>query len=64
MSIANSNEYFVLILYTCINYNPPMNCLEFVRIKLQMVDFSPFLFAEIEKIFENFVRSDEYLQDQ
>ena len=28
-----------------------------------MVD-SPFLFAQIDKIFENFVRPDEYLQHQ
>ena len=36
----------------------------FIRIKFKMVDFSPFLFAQIYKIFENFVRPDEYLQHQ
>ena len=29
-----------------------------------MVNFSSFLFAQIDKIFENFVRPDEYLQHQ
>ena len=24
MNISNTNEYLFLILYTCINYNPPM----------------------------------------
>ena len=35
--------------------------LSFIRLKFKMVNFSPFLFAEIDMIFENFVRPDEYL---
>ena len=34
----------------------------FVRIKFIMDDLSPFLFAQIDKIFENVVRPNEYLQ--
>ena len=36
----------------------------FVRIKLKMADLSPFLLSQIDKIFENFVRPDEYIQHQ
>ena len=36
----------------------------FVRIKFKIADLSPFLFSQIAKIFENFVRPDEYLQHQ
>ena len=35
-----------------------------VRIKFKMADLLPFLFAQIDKIFENVVRPDEYLQHQ
>ena len=33
----------------------------FIRIKFKMADLSSFLFAQIDKIFENVVRPDEYL---
>ena len=59
MNISNTNEYWFPILYICIYYNPPSN-----PVKFKMVDFSSFLFAQIYKIFENFVRLDEYLQHQ
>ena len=36
----------------------------FVMIKFKIVNFSSFLFAQIDKIFENCVRPDEYLQHQ
>ena len=29
MNISNTNEHFFPILYTCINYNPPMNPVNF-----------------------------------
>ena len=29
MHISNTNEYFFPIIYTCINYNPPMNPVKF-----------------------------------
>ena len=64
MNISNTNAYFFLIAYTCINYKPPMNPLKLFRIKFKRVDFSSFLFAQIDKIFENFVRPDKYLQHQ
>ena len=35
-----------------------------VRIKFKMVDLSLFVFAQIDKIFENVVSPDEYLQHQ
>ena len=38
------------------------NTLDKTIIKFKMVDFSLFLFAQIDKIFENFVRLDEYPQ--
>ena len=37
MNISNTNEHFIRILYTCI--------------KFKMDDLSPFLFAQIDKIF-------------
>ena len=33
----------------------------FVRIKFKIADLSPFLLAQIDKIFENFFHPDEYL---
>ena len=36
----------------------------FVRIKFKIADLLTFLFAQIDKIFENVVRPDEYLQHQ
>ena len=62
--IHYTNAYLFPIFYTCKIYICPMNPENFVRIKFKMVDFSPFLFAQIDKIFENFVRPDEYLQHQ
>ena len=64
MNISYNNENVFAILYTCINYNPSMNHLRFVMIKFKMADLSLFLFAEIDKIFENFVRPNEYLLHQ
>ena len=122
INIFNTNEHFFPILYTCINYYPPMNPVKFrldqihngrllaifvcsnwpniwknwmsrwisptpmhissrysthalniillwilwsfFRIKFKMADLLPFLFAQIDKIFENFVRPDEYLKHQ
>ena len=62
MDISNCNEYVFPILYTCIYYNLPMSPLQFLFwIKFKMADLSPFLFAQIDKIFENVVRPDEYL---
>ena len=39
----------------------PWILLNYVRIKFIMADLSPFLFAPIDKIFENFVCPDVYL---
>ena len=51
MNISNTNEHFLPILYTCINYNPPMNPVQF-RLE-QIDDLLPFLLSQIDKIFEN-----------
>ena len=37
MNISNTNEHFFPILYTCINYYPPMNPVKFRRDKIQNV---------------------------
>ena len=42
----------------------PWILLSVVRIQFKMADLSQFLFAQIDKLFENFVRPDEYLQHQ
>ena len=34
MNISNTNEHFFPILYTCINYKPPMNPVEFCPDKI------------------------------
>ena len=125
MNISNTNEHFFPILYTCINYYPPMNPVKLsldqihngwliaifvcsnwqniwkiwpsrwisptpmhisswysthalnmlntillwilwsvVRIKFKIADLLPFLFAQIDKIFENIVHPDKYRQHQ
>ena len=64
MHISNTNEYLFLTLYTCMDHNPPMNLVKFCQDQNKMVDFFSFLFAQIDKIFENFVRPDDYLQHQ
>ena len=64
MNISKTNEYFFPILSSCIYYNPPMNHVKFRQDQIKMADLSPFLFAQIDKIFENVVPLDEYLQHQ
>ena len=53
-------RYFTYALTTI----PTWILWSFVRIKFKIVDFSSFLLAQIDKLFENFVRPDEYLQHQ
>ena len=60
----NTNEYFFPILYTCIYYNSPMNPVKFCQDQIQNGRLIAFLFAQIDKIFENVVRPNEYLQHQ
>ena len=64
MNICNTNEYFFPILYTCINYNPPMNPVKCRPDQIQNGRLISILFAQIDKIFENFVRPDAYLKHQ
>ena len=45
-------------------YNPPMNPVKCCQDQIQNGDLSPFLFAQIDKIFENVVGPDEYIQHQ
>ena len=58
--LPNTNDYFFPILYTCIYYIFARIMWRFFRIKFKMADLSLFLFAQIDKIFENFVRLDKY----
>ena len=64
MHISNTNEYFFPILYTCINFNPPMNPVKCCPDQIQNGRLIAILFAQIDIIFENFVRPDAYLQHQ
>ena len=41
-----------------------MNSVKFRQDQIKIANLSSFLFAQIHKIFENFVRPDEYLQHQ
>ena len=53
-------QYFIHALTTIL----PWILWSFVRIKFKMLDFSPFLFAQFDKTFKNFVRLDKDLQHQ
>ena len=64
MNISNTNEYFFPILYTCINYNPPIIPVKCRQDQIQNGRLIAILFAQIEIIFENFVHPDAYLQHQ
>ena len=55
-----SSWYFTHALTTIL----PWILWSFVWIKFDMANLFPFLFAQIDKIFENVVRPDEYLQHQ
>ena len=43
---------------------PYESCEVLFRSNLKMADLSPFLFAQIDKIFDKFGHPDEYLQHQ
>ena len=60
MNISNTNKYCYAIFYTCINYNPPMNAVKFCH---DYCNLLPLLFAQIGKIFKNFVCLGEYVKD-
>ena len=65
MNIANANEYFFFRYYThALTTILKWILWSFVWIKFKMADLSPFLLAQIDKIFENCARPDEYLQHQ
>ena len=64
MHISNTNEYFFPILYTCIDYNPPINTVKCRQDQIQNGRLIAILFAQIDIIFEKFVRPDAYLQHQ
>ena len=64
MHISNTNEYFFLILCKSINYYPLMNPVKFRQDKIQNGRLIAIFFAQIAKIFENFVLLDDYLQHQ
>ena len=53
----NTNEHFFPKFYTCINFNPPMNPVKFRQDQIQNGQLIAILFAQIDKIFENFVPS-------
>ena len=61
MHISNTKEYLLPILYTRINYNHPMNHIKWHEDLIPNGCLFAILFAQIDKIFENFVRPDEYL---
>ena len=56
INISNANEYLFPILYTCINYNHPMNPVKFGQDQIQNGWQITIFVAQIDKIFENFVR--------
>ena len=64
MNISNTNEYFFRYFTHAFITILPWILWSVVRIKFKMADLLPFLFAQIDKIFENVVRLDEYLQHQ
>ena len=55
-NIANTNDYFFRYYTHALTTILPWILWSFVRIICKMFDFSPFLFAQINKIFENSVR--------
>ena len=63
MNISNTNEYFFPILYTFITYNPPMNPVKCRQDQIQNGRLIAILFAQIDIIFENFVRPDAYISN-
>ena len=64
MNVSNTNAYFFPILYTCIYYNPSLNPVKFHLDHISNGRLIATLVCLIDKIFEKFVRSDEYLQHQ
>ena len=64
INISNTNKknfgYFTHAFITIL----PWILWSFVRINFKMADLLPFLFAQIDKIFKNFVCPDKYLHHQ
>ena len=64
MNISNTNEIFSRYSSHALTTITPCILWSWVQIKFKMTDLMPFLYAQIDKMFENFVRPDEYLQHQ
>ena len=63
--LSNTNEHFFPILYTCINYHPPMNPMKFCPDEIQNGQLiAIFVLLKLTKYLKNFVCPDKYRQHQ